>query len=73
MNMKDNPFSHLPDWLRVMSESIGMSMASSDLPVLFIGQKNYSSWSMRPWLLLKEAGFEFAESSVELEGRGTAG
>ena len=46
-------------------------MSSSDVPVLFIGQKNYSSWSMRPWLLLKEVGFHFVESSVELEGRGS--
>ena len=46
-------------------------MSSSDVPVLFIGQKNYSSWSMRPWLLLKEIGFQFIESPVELEGRGS--
>jgi glutathione S-transferase len=23
---------------------------------LYIGNKNYSSWSMRPWVLLKQAG-----------------
>lgn len=28
---------------------------------LIIGNKNYSSWSMRPWLVLKQAGVEFDE------------
>ncbi len=29
--------------------------------VLIIGTKNYSSWSLRPWLLLKHLGLEFTE------------
>lgn len=37
---------------------------------LFIGQRNYSSWSMRPWLLLRAAAFDFEPVSVEVEGRG---
>lgn len=28
---------------------------------LFIGNKNYSSWSLRPWVLLKESGIAFEE------------
>lgn len=28
---------------------------------LIIGQKNYSSWSLRPWLLLKQVGIAFRE------------
>ena len=28
---------------------------------LVIGNKNYSSWSLRPWLLLKQAGIAFRE------------
>ena len=28
---------------------------------LYIGNKNYSSWSMRPWVLLRQAGIEFTE------------
>ena len=28
---------------------------------LVIGNKNYSSWSLRPWLLLKQAGIAFKE------------
>ncbi len=33
---------------------------------LVIGDKNYSSWSMRPWLALKRAGAEFTETVVRL-------
>ncbi len=28
---------------------------------LYIGNKNYSSWSMRPWVLMRQAGIEFEE------------
>ena len=28
---------------------------------LYIGNKNYSSWSMRPWVLLTQAGIPFEE------------
>ncbi len=31
---------------------------------LFIGNKNYSSWSLRPWLLLRELGIAFDERLV---------
>jgi glutathione S-transferase len=33
---------------------------------LVIGNKNYSSWSLRPWLLLKQTGLEFEEVRVAL-------
>jgi len=33
---------------------------------LVIGNKNYSSWSLRSWLLLKQAGIEFREVRVPL-------
>jgi len=33
---------------------------------LVIGNKNYSSWSLRPWLALKQAGIPFREVSVSL-------
>ena len=29
---------------------------------LLIGNKKYSSWSLRPWLVLKQAGFSFDET-----------
>lgn len=31
---------------------------------LYIGNKNYSSWSMRPWVLMTEAGIDFEEVMV---------
>ncbi len=34
---------------------------------LFIGNKNYSSWSMRPWVLLKEAGIPFEERRIRFD------
>jgi len=33
---------------------------------LYIGNKNYSSWSLRPWLLMKQAGIPFEEKKVRL-------
>jgi glutathione S-transferase len=32
---------------------------------LVIGNKNYSSWSMRPWVLLREAGIAFEEVQLK--------
>lgn len=34
---------------------------------LFIGNKNYSSWSMRPWVLLTQAGIPFEEVTVRFD------
>jgi glutathione S-transferase len=34
---------------------------------LVIGNKNYSSWSLRPWMLLKHLGVEFAEKQILLD------
>lgn len=33
---------------------------------LIIGNKAYSSWSLRPWLVLKQLGMDFAETRVPL-------
>jgi len=38
--------------------------------ILVIGNKNYSSWSLRPWLALKVFGFEFDEKRIPLYGEG---
>jgi glutathione S-transferase len=38
---------------------------------LLIGDKNYSSWSMRPWLLLKHFGIPFEEVLIHLNQPGT--
>ena len=37
---------------------------------LYIGPKNYSSWSLRPWLVLKWAGIEFTEHYIPLDQPG---
>ncbi|MEY2893291.1 MAG: hypothetical protein RJA98_3199 [Pseudomonadota bacterium] len=34
---------------------------------LIIGNKNYSSWSMRPWVLLRQAGIAFEEVKVRFD------
>lgn len=34
--------------------------------VLYIGNKNYSSWSLRPWLCLRWAAIPFEEREIEL-------
>lgn len=35
-------------------------------PLLIIGNKNYSSWSLRAWLMLKHAGADFDELRIPL-------
>ena len=39
---------------------------------LIIGNKNYSSWSLRAWLLMSEAGIEFDEIRIKLDEEDTA-
>lgn len=34
---------------------------------LYIGNKNYSSWSMRPWVLLRQAGIPFETVMVRFD------
>ena len=34
---------------------------------LYIGNKNYSSWSMRPWVLMKQAGIAFTENKIRFD------
>lgn len=34
---------------------------------LYIGNKNYSSWSMRPWVLMRQAGIDFEEVMVRFD------
>ena len=34
---------------------------------LHIGNKNYSSWSMRPWVLMRQAGIPFEEVMVRFD------
>ena len=37
------------------------------MPTLVIGNKLYSSWSMRPWLLLRQLGIRFDEVLIPLD------
>jgi glutathione S-transferase len=34
---------------------------------LYIGNKNYSSWSMRPWVLMRQLGIEFEEIALRFD------
>jgi glutathione S-transferase len=40
---------------------------------LVIGNKNYSSWSLRPWLLMKHLGVNFREHLIQLSVPSTRG
>jgi glutathione S-transferase len=40
------------------------------VPTLVIGNKNYSSWSLRAWLLMQVAGIAFREARIALYGAG---
>src|SRR5258708_38085148 len=33
---------------------------------IYLGNKNYSSWSLRPWLILKQTGVAFEEIVIPL-------
>ncbi len=39
-------------------------------PILYIGNKNYSSWSLRPWLALTWSGIDFEARVIPLGGPG---
>ena len=39
------------------------------MQTLYIGNKNYSSWSLRAWLLLRHLGLPFQEHLVSVAGR----
>jgi glutathione S-transferase len=40
--------------------------------ILVIGNKNYSSWSMRPWIAMRAAGLSFTEKLIPLGQDGSA-
>ncbi|HEY4973262.1 MAG TPA: glutathione S-transferase N-terminal domain-containing protein, partial [Steroidobacteraceae bacterium] len=39
---------------------------------LVIGNKNYSSWSLRPWMLMRHLGLPFDEQLIALDRPETA-
>ena len=40
--------------------------------ILHIGNKNYSSWSLRPWVLMRTLGIAFDERLTPFDGAGNA-
>jgi glutathione S-transferase len=43
-------------------------MNALNSPLLIIGSKNYSSWSLRPWIFLRKVGFAFSERTIHFDG-----
>lgn len=54
----------------VLSETL--AKAGKHMPTLIIGNKNYSSWSMRPWVVLTAFDIPFKEIRVLLDQPNTA-
>jgi glutathione S-transferase len=40
------------------------------VPILYVGNRNYSSWSLRPWLVLTWSGIPFETRPISLGGEG---
>ena len=49
---------------------MGWSAVSESAYELVLGDKNYSSWSLRPWLLMRMFDIPFAEINVDICNRG---
>src|SRR5271169_3923756 len=47
----------------------GAGIMSADGYTLIIGDKNFSFWSLRPWLTMKRFGIPFAEERIRLRQR----
>lgn len=47
-------------------------MKGKQIMRLIIANKLYSSWSMRPWLIMRAAGIDFAETVIPLRQQDTA-
>lgn len=46
---------------------MSVSEPNSAPPLLVLGSKNYSSWSLRPWLFLRKVGFDFREQVIAFD------
>lgn len=62
--------SRFPNALRIETKTSGVCTMTQ--PVLYIGNKNFSASSLRPWLLLKENGVPFQEETIRLYDADTA-
>ena len=58
----------------ILDPSLTQALASAREPglTLIIGNKNYSSWSMRPWVAMTAFGIPFQEVRVLLDQQDTA-
>lgn len=57
-----------------LASSLSQALSSARAPglTLIIGNKNYSSWSMRPWVAMRAFGIPFQEVRVLLDQADTA-
>ncbi|HSY27505.1 MAG TPA: glutathione S-transferase N-terminal domain-containing protein, partial [Burkholderiaceae bacterium] len=49
---------------RVYAPSFNQSSEQIFMYALYIANKNYSSWSLRPWILMRELAIPFTEQLV---------
>jgi glutathione S-transferase len=71
------PFFMATD-MKQSGKRAGVSLRPRPIPppaapmlTLYIANKNYSSWSLRPWVLMSERGIDFTEQLVPFDGGGT--
>src|ERR1700761_3743125 len=43
------------------------NVVTGNLPLLVMGSKNYSSWSLRPWIFLRKTGIAFREQIIHFD------
>eukprot|EP01038_Epipyxis_sp_PR26KG_P001742 gene1742-2467_t len=61
-------FCACPERARPRQPSLFPRHPGGPMPILYIANKNYSSWSLRPWVLLKQLGIPFTERLVPFGG-----
>ena len=47
---------------------LALELLGDAMATLIIGNKNYSSWSLRPWVLMEMLGMPFVEHLEPFEG-----
>jgi glutathione S-transferase len=62
--------SFMPCWRRAAKGSGTMAQTASAMGRLVIGNKRYSSWSLRGWLAVRLAGLKVEEVVIPLNGGG---
>lgn len=71
---KERPRSFLEPGLvrrcRRWNDVASLSVDAMAMPTLVIANKNYSSWSLRPWLLMRAFGVAFEECRLVLDSDG---